>query len=111
MADNSTTSSQKSADSNPLEEGHFSRLMDGLKDSVNEFQSHMTPENFARIISALGAMGFSGATLMRGTAEYVRRHPIQVALGVGLAFYALKGLLLADEARSLQTSQRGSTYH
>ena len=108
MAENSTPTTRNTtteAKSGP--KNTFSQLMDGIKNSVNEFQENMTPENFARIITALGAMGFSGANIMRGTADYVRRHPVQVALGAGLIFYALKGLL-GDER---QLSQRESSYH
>lgn len=107
MAENSTPQSQSHA-ADASSETTFTRLMDGLKESVNEFQKHMTPENFARIVSALGAMGYSGATLMRFGAKFVRRHPVQVALGAALIFYALKGLL-ADNDR--QVSDRESLLH
>lgn len=108
MAENSTQGTQKSGELKNQSEGQFARLMDNLRDCVLQFQRDMTPENFARLISALGAMGFSGANLMRGTTDYVRRHPVRVALGAGLIFFALKGLLQSEEGR---TSQRGSTFH
>jgi hypothetical protein len=90
------------------ESTQFTRLMDGVSDAVTEFQNNMTPENFTRVITAFGEMGQSGAKFVRGTTDYIRRHPVRVALGASLFYFALKGLLQSEPRR---ISSRDSTFH
>lgn len=78
----------------------FDHLSAELKSAARGFQEDPTPENFARIITALRAFGVSGGDLWRRAAAYTRAHPVQMALLAGVLFYAVKGLL-GDRPRRL----------
>jgi hypothetical protein len=77
----------------------FDHLTETLKAAVAKFQDDQSPENFAGIVSALTAFGISGADLWQKVAAYAKVHPVRVAFGAGVLFYAMKGILGESRAR------------
>src|SRR5262249_53437658 len=86
----------------------FAQLMEELKSAVTDFQNDSTPEKFGAIITALGAFGITAAELGGTLTYYAKKHPVWTALGAGVVFYALKGLLVPIERR---VSNREMGYH
>jgi hypothetical protein len=82
------------------------RLINNLKQSSAEFQREATPENFARMVSAVGAFGTAFNETRNQIVSYSKKHPLSVALGASLIFFALRGLI---GTRGL--SGRDMTYH
>lgn len=77
----------------------FDHLTMTLKSAVTKFQEDQSPENFAGIVTALSAFGISGADLWSKAAAYAKVHPVRIALGAGVLFYAMKGLLGESKVR------------
>ena len=71
----------------------FDQLVGELKASVSRFQEDTSPENFAGIVSVLSRFGISGADLWSQVARYSKEHPLRVALGATVVFFAAKGLI------------------
>ena len=82
----------------------FEQLTQDLKSAVARFQDDQTPENFAGIVTALTGFGLTGADLWKKVADYAKVHPVPVALGAGVLFYAIKGLMR-------ESARREGRYH
>jgi hypothetical protein len=72
----------------------FDQMAVGLKSAITDFQETQSPEALAGIIAALKPIGDFGLRLWGMTSGFVRRHPVQTAVGVvalgTLAAYLLK---------------------
>ncbi|MGE3681130.1 MAG: hypothetical protein AB7G93_05330 [Bdellovibrionales bacterium] len=90
----------------PFRIENLERLTTDLKDMLKVFQKDPTPENFAHVVSALQAFGFSGVQLWRDAAEYTRRHPVRMGLLVGLILFAIKGMTGTRHSTSTHNGRR-----
>jgi hypothetical protein len=75
------------------ERPRFEKMLDDLKTTVSRFQDDTTPENFAAIVSTLSTFGISGAQVWGQVADYSKRHPLRVAIGAAIMFFAVKGIV------------------
>lgn len=83
---------------------NIGEVFEGVRNAVSRFQQDQTPENFASIVTALGGFGLGGLDLWKQAADYTRKHPLQVAVGAGVLFFALRGLSGARPMRQLSAS-------
>jgi hypothetical protein len=81
-----------------------SRMIDDVKNAMERFQTDSSPENFAQIVTALGAIGLSTVKVWDEAAAYTKKHPLIVAFGAGVMFFAFKGLFQSRKPV-------GQTYH
>lgn len=106
--DHESSLATSAAEASPRPKHKLEELLNGISSAVHEFNSDATPENFAKIVNSIAACGISGAKVWKDANTYVKDHPVRVAFGVGLIFFALKGLLGSGEKA---VAVRQTTYH
>lgn len=88
------------------EPADLNHLIGQVKAALENFKNDSTPENFAQLVTALGAIGLDTVKVWDEAAIYTKKHPLLVASCAGVLFFAFKGLF-----QSRRTSLAKATYH
>lgn len=65
-----------------LDNPGFDQMAQGLKSAMQEFSTTQSPEAIAMILSALKPIGDFSMRAWNYATSFVRRHPVQTAVGV-----------------------------
>jgi len=77
----------------PLDNPGFDQMAQGLKDAIQDFSTEQSPASFEMIVSALRPIGDLGLRVWNFTSSFVRRHPVETAVGVAAIGFAVALML------------------